>query len=111
MRERLAPAALRGGRRYLGSIGRVLRGALAVGESALDAVIGDEEERGARRGADDGRADATVDATEAARGDEALAGLQARLERVEREEREVDSGAGNGSGLRDESQKASGRGH
>lgn len=52
-------------------------------EGALDGVVGDEEEGGAGRGADDGGADTSVDAGEAARGGEAGGGLEAGFERVE----------------------------
>lgn len=59
-------------------------------QHVLDALVGAEEEGGAGRGAHDGGAHAAVHAAEAARGEEAGAGLQAGLERVEREEGEVD---------------------
>nr|POE72021.1 hypothetical protein CFP56_11897 [Quercus suber] len=66
----------------------------------LHALVADEEEGGAGRAADDRGADAGVDAAEAAGGEEAPRGLQARLERVEGEEGGVDEGAGEAAGLR-----------
>ena len=60
----------------------------------LHALVGDEEEGGAGRGAHDRAADAIVDPAEAARGPEAGGGLQAGFEGVEGEERGVDCCAG-----------------
>lgn len=64
------------------------------GEEGLGGLVGAEEEGGAGRGADDGAADAAVDTGEAAGGEEAGGGLQARFEGVEGEEGEVDGGSG-----------------
>ena len=69
------------------------------GEVALDGVVGDEEESCAGGGADNGAADAAIDAREAARGREAGRGLEAGLEGVERVEGEVDGGACEAAGL------------
>lgn len=49
----------------------------------LCGVVGGEEERGARGGADDGAADAGVDAAEATGARKAGRGLEAGLQRVE----------------------------
>jgi hypothetical protein len=68
-------------------------------ESAFHPVVGHEEESGAGRGADDGGADAAVDACEAAGGEEAAAGLEAGLEGVDGVEGEVYCGACEGSCL------------
>jgi len=75
----------------------------AVGSSeqgTFDRVVCDEEEGGRGRGAERHGADAAVDVFEAARGEEAGGGLEARFERVERVERDVSEGAGYGAGLR-----------
>jgi hypothetical protein len=69
------------------------------GEVALHGVVGDEEESCAGGGADNGAADAAIDAGEAARGREAGRGLEAGLEGVERVEGEVDGGACEAAGL------------
>lgn len=61
-----------------------------AGEEGLCRLIAAEEEGGAGGGTDNGAADTAIDATEAARGKEAARGLQARLERVEGVEGEVD---------------------
>jgi hypothetical protein len=63
-------------------------------ELLLHALVGDEEQGGAGRGADDGAADAIVDSAEAAAGPEAGGGLEAGFEGVEGEERGVDCCAG-----------------
>ena len=99
-----------------GGIGGVLDEGLALGivgygrgrgrEVSLDGVVGDEEEGCARGGADDGAADAAVDAGEAARGREAARGLEAGFEGVERVEGEVDGGACEAAGLVGVSQPA-----
>jgi hypothetical protein len=68
----------------------VARGGGAWRQGALDAVVGDEEEGGAGRGAPEGGAHAFVHAAEAARGGEAGGGLEARFQRVQGEERHVD---------------------
>ena len=62
-------------------------------KGVLGGFVGDEEEGGRGRGAEEGGADAGVDAAEAAGGVEALGGLEARFERVEGVEGEVDGGA------------------
>lgn len=61
-----------------------------VVELLLHALVGDEEERRAGRGAHDRAADAIVDSPKAAGGPEAGRGLQAGFEGVEGEERGVD---------------------
>ena len=66
----------------------------AGGEEGLRGLVGAEEEGGAGGGPDERGPDAPVDAAEAARGEEALGGLQAGLEGVEGEEGEVDGGPG-----------------
>lgn len=65
------------------SRGRSLAGLV---ELLLHALVGDEEQGGARGGADDGAADAIVDSAEAAAGPEAGGGLEAGFEGVEGEE-------------------------
>lgn len=50
----------------------VARRAWSRGERSLHAIVGDEEEGGTWGGADDRAADATVDAAEAAGGEEAF---------------------------------------
>ncbi|OAA79838.1 hypothetical protein LEL_03324 [Akanthomyces lecanii RCEF 1005] len=82
VRERLAAGGAREARRQV----------------LLGRLVGAEEEGGAGGGPDHRGADAPVDAGEATRGEEARRGLQARLERVEREEGEVDGGAGDSAG-------------
>lgn len=67
-------------------------------QARLDVLVRDEEERGAGRGADYGGAHAGVDASEAAGGAEGRRGLEARLQRVEGVEGEVDGRAGQGAG-------------
>lgn len=73
---------------------RGCRSRLAVVELLLHALVGDEEEGGAGRGAHDRAADAIVDSAEAARGPEAGGGLEAGFEGVEGEQRGVDCCAG-----------------
>lgn len=73
------------------SRGRSLAGLV---ELLLHALVSDEEQGGARRGADDGAADAIVDSAETAGGPEAGGGLEAGFEGVEGEERGVDCCAG-----------------
>lgn len=72
---------------------------MSRGEVGFDALICDEEECSARRGADYGGADAAVDAAETAGGEEAGGGLEAGFERVEGVEGGVHCGAGYASCL------------
>ena len=65
----------------------------------LDGVIGDKEERGARCGAEEHGPKARVDATEIAGGEEAVLGLQAGLDCVQRKKSRVNSDASYCSGL------------
>ena len=53
---------------------------------SLHAIISDEEQRSARRGADDSGADARVDAAEAAGGPEPGRGLETGFEGIEGKE-------------------------
>ena len=68
-------------------------------EVVFCALVSDEEERGARSRARDHAADSFVHARPPAVGEEAAGGLEARFEGVEREEGEVDGGAGEAAGL------------
>lgn len=61
-----------------------------ISKLLLDALVRDEEQRRAGRGAYDRAADAIVDSAEATGRPEAGGGLQAGFERVEREEGGVD---------------------
>lgn len=70
----------------------VARGA-PRGEEGFGVFVGDEEEGGAGGGADDSRANASVDAGETAGGAEAEGGLETGFEGVEGVEGEVDCGA------------------
>ena len=63
-------------------------------EVGFAGLVAHEEESGAGGGTDQRGADAGVDAAEAARGGEAGGGLEARFERVDGVEGEVDGRAG-----------------
>jgi hypothetical protein len=73
------------------SCGRSLAGFVKL---LLHALVGDEEQGGAGRGAYDCTTDAIVDSAEAAGGPEAGGGLEAGFEGVEGKERGVDCCAG-----------------
>lgn len=63
-------------------------------ERAVGGVVGDEEEGGARSGAGDDGADAGVEATKAAGGEETSSGLESGFYGIEGVEGKVDGGAG-----------------
>lgn len=95
------------GREHLGGGGARARDRAAVRrarglerlEARLRGVVDDEEQRGARRAADEGGADAPVNSLESAGSPEAALGLQAGLDGVEGKEESVNGCASDGTGL------------
>lgn len=88
----------RAGRHLAHAPGQHVGDSIVAAEQALGGLVRAEEEGGAGGGPDDGGPDAPVDSREAARGEEAGRRLEAGLERVEREQGEVDCGAGEAAG-------------